>query len=235
MDSKTDMINYLQRFFPVATIVELSALDKDVAATLPKYWIEVFSTTAFEARKTILLKEWSKYPYQLESTTKFLKDNLFDVDLIERAGKISMLYSIKNLAGKPVYYNGLNPKNRLLTPKLEAVWDLLPEAVTRLYENLHNGWFHYSSRATGYSSTHDMIFLGDFEWGILNEIGEGSLPFKLKDCVSLFQNGGGGYVCFNLKEKDKTKGLIWWKGEAPELNEELCPLIDEWTVIGLEA
>lgn len=235
MANKTDSINYLQRFLPVAEIVELSALDINVAATLPQYWIDVFSATEFEARKTILLKEWSKFPYQLEATAKFLKDNLFDVDLIERAGEISILYSIKNLAGKPVYYNGPNPKNRVLTPKLEAVWNLLPADVTAVYENLHNGWFHYSSHTTGYSSTQDMIFLGDWEWGVLDEIDAEALPFKLEDCVSLFHNGGGGYVCFNLKEKDKKKGFIWWKGEAPELNEELCPLIDEWTVIGLEA
>jgi len=229
-----ETVKYLERFPPVAQIVEFAALEKGVAATLPQYWAEVFSTPEFEARKAILLNEWAKYPYQLESTTKFLKNNLFDIDLISRGGEISMLYSIKNLAGKPVYYNGLNPKNRVLTSKLQAVWGLLPEAVITLYENLHNGWFHYSSHATGYSSTQDMIFLGDLEWGILDEIDEGSLPFKLEDCLSLFQNGGGGYVCFNLKEKDKKKGFIWWKGEEPELDEELCPLIDEWIVIGLE-
>ncbi|WPU97475.1 hypothetical protein SNE26_15725 [Mucilaginibacter sp. cycad4] len=230
-----ETVKYLERFPPVAQIVEFAALEQDVVATLPQYWIDIFSVPEFEARKAILLNEWARYPYQLESTTKFLKDNLFDLDLISRDGEISMLYSIKNLAGKPVYYNGLNPKSRVLTPKLQAVWDLLPEAVTTLYENLHNGWFHYSSHATGYSSTQDMIFLADLEWGILDEIDEEALPFKLEDCVSLFQNGGGGYVCFNLKEKDKKKGFIWWKGEAPELDEELCPLIDEWTVIGLEA
>lgn len=234
MDNKTDVSRYLQRFSPVAEVVELAALDQAVLAALPQYWVNVFSDTDFEARKTILLKEWVKYPYQLESTTKFLKDNLFDVDLINRAGEISMLYSIKNLVGKPVYYNGLNPKKLGLTAKLQTVWDLLPEAVTTVYENLHNGWFHYSSHATGYSSTQDIIFLGDLEWGILDEIDAEALPFNLKDCITLFHNGAGGYVCFNLKEKDKKKGFIWWKGEEPELGEELCPLIDEWTVIGLE-
>ncbi|MFA6084272.1 hypothetical protein [Mucilaginibacter sp.] len=229
-----ETVKYLERFSPIAQIIEFTALEKGVTATLPQYWAGAFSTPEFEARKAILLNEWAKYPYQLRLTTKFLKNNLFDIDLISRGGEISMLYSIKNLAGKSVYYNGLNPKNRVLTPKLEAVWGLLPEAVTTLYENLHNGWFHYSSHATGYSSTEDMIFWAIWNGGSLMKLMKDPLPFKLEDCVSLFQNGGGGYVCFNLKEKDKKKSFIWWKEEEPELNEELCPLIDEWTVIGLE-
>jgi hypothetical protein len=230
-----ETVKYLERFPSVAQAVDFNTLEQDVIKTLPQYWVEVFGTSEFEVRKAILLNEWAKYPYQLEATAKFLSDNLFDLDLISRDGEISMLYSIKNLAGKPVYYNGLNPKAKVFTPKLQAVWNQLPEAVTLLYDNLHNGWFHYSSHSTGYSSVQDLIFLSDLEWGILDEIDAEGLPFKLEDCVTLFHNGAGGYVCFNVKEKDKKKGFIWWKAEEPELNEELCPLIDEWTLIGLEA
>jgi hypothetical protein len=130
-----------------------------------------------------------------------------------------------------VYYQGLNPKQLKLSARLQGVWHNLPRAIATIYENLHNGWFHYSSRATGYVCTQDMEFLGD----LLDLDDTVTLPFNPDNCITLFQNGGGAYVCFDVTATNKTKGFTWWNDEDPELDEELCPLIDEWTVIGLEA
>lgn len=234
MSNHTEISDYLRRFAPVAKVVELNALNAEEIAALPPYWISVFSCQDHETRKSVLFTEWEKYPYQLASTTQYLKENLLDIFLINRGSQISMLYVIQNLDGKLVYYNGLNPKKLQLTTKQKSIWNLLPRTVTTFYENLHNGWFHYSSCAVGYSSTMDMIFLNDLEWGILDEIDISTLSFKLEDCITLFHNGNGGYVCYNIREKDNKKGFIWWKDESPELDEELCCLIDEWTVMGLE-
>jgi hypothetical protein len=149
-----------------------------------------------------ILSEWDKYNYQFQSTINYLYDNLVDIELAKVNNEILLLYSIKNKVGKEIYYAGNNPKTIKIPNDLKNIWAELPDTIQDIYENLHNGWYYFASESNGLSSVENIIILGEIDWGIMDEIK--TLPYKLENCIGIFHNGLGNYVCYDIKTKDKN-------------------------------
>ena len=145
-----------------------------------------------------------------------------------------LLYSIKNRIGKEIYYVGKNSKTLNIPNHLNKLWIKLPNTIKDIYKNLHNGWYYFASGSNGLSSVENIIILGQMDWGILDEINKNELPYKLENCIGLFHNGAGSYVCYDIKTKDKNNGFIWFKDKEPKNNIEMWAVIDEWTKISIE-
>jgi hypothetical protein len=143
------------------------------------------------------------------------------------------LYSINTPDGNEIYYVGKNPKTLKIPSNLEKIWNKLPNTITEIYKNLHNGWYYFASESDGLESVENMIILNDYEWGILEKIDQKALPYKLENCVGLFHNGAGCYVCYDIETEDKNKGFVWFKGKAPKNDIEIWPVIDEWTKMSI--
>ncbi|MET0571270.1 MAG: hypothetical protein ABWZ79_07565, partial [Pedobacter agri] len=152
------------------------------------------------------------------------------VELIREGNELALIYSLKNLKGEEVYYIGYNSN----TKSVPAYFERLPQSFREIYDQLHNGWVYYASKTNGLLRIEDTIILGDEDWGILEEIDLTDLPFKLEDCIGLFDNGMGDYASVDLSTENKKTGFIWWHTKAPKLNIEIWPVIDEWTKIGME-
>lgn len=229
-----DKLSYLRKYSKTIEIVEFSALNSIEKTKLPAYLSSAFELHNRTDKLNRILNEWKKYTHQFQSTISYLEENLTDVEIIRHKGEISTLYSIKNLKGEIVYYEGKLPLTHNQYASQIPRWDELPDTVKAIYENLHNGWYYFASQSMGLSSVENIIALGDMDWGILDEIDVNSLPFKLEDCLGIFHNGMGDYVCLDLKSRDKDSGFIWWKAKPPKLNIEFWNVVDEWTKIGME-
>ena len=224
-------LEFLKKYFKDVEIIDTKNISNQ---HLPGFWIMALSEESAETRKNIILTEWRKYNYQFQSTISYLQNNLIDVELIRKKDVYSLLYSVKNLKGNQVYYEGKNPLQINIPDSLKSVWGKLPPAFTDIYNNFHNGWVYYPNQANGLLCIEDVIKLDDLDWAILDEIDENSLPFKLGNSFGFFNNGMGDYVCIDVESEDKNIGFIWWHTKAPRLNIEIWPTIDEWTKIGIE-
>ncbi len=231
MDEK---ITFLKRYSPNIAILEISSLDKSQFDMLPLYWQAAFKAHSSEEKLDIILSEWENYDYQFQAVHSYLEDNLIDVDFIRQNNEISLLYSIRNAAGKICYYEGKNPNTKNIPENIRKRWNEIPESFRDIYDELHNGWIYFASQSNGLSKVEDLFFLDEMDWGILEEIDVHSLPFSLSDSIPFFSNGMGAYACFDLKSKDNQSGFIWYHDKAPRLDIELWAVIDEWTKIGIE-
>lgn len=210
--------------------IQIVSLKNENIRELPNYWVEALNKVSSNERKNRIIEEWKKYPYQFQSTTNYLFVNLIDVELVKEKDKYALLYSVKNIKGDEVYYIGYNP----LTKTAPQYFSQLPSSFKDIYNNLHNGWVYFASKANGLLPIEDTIILGNEDWGILEEIDVNELPFKLDNTVGLFDNGMGDYASIDLNSKNEKEGLIWWHTKAPKLNIEIWAVIDEWTKMGIE-
>jgi hypothetical protein len=225
---------YLRKYAKDIEIINYFQLNENEKSNLPIYWCEAFKEKNMEKTINIILSEWEKYDYQFQSTLSYLHKNLVRIELIKTNNELSLLYSIKNASEKEVYYIGKNPKTLRVRNSLIKLWGKLPNTIRDIYEKLHNGWFYFASGSNGLSSIDDIIILNNIEWGILEQMDIKTLPYKLENCIGLFHNGAGSYVCYDIKSKDKNKGFIWFSNKKPKNNIEMWAVIDEWTKMSIE-
>lgn len=133
-------------------------------------------------------------------------------------------------AGSLVFYEARNPKSIRSWPALEKVWGHLPKSVLDFYR-FHNGFAHSPLMTMGLSPVEGMFFLDEYEWGILESLGE--LPFNLNDQLAIFHNGMGDSICVSVADPNAS-AVIWFKADNPMLNNGLWPVVDAWTVLGME-
>jgi len=229
-----EKLEYLKKYSADISFVDFSLLPEEISSTLPEYWRDILSVADTELRHQLLFNEWSKYSYQYQSTLNYLRVNLLKVELIFNNSKYSLLYSVKNRSGNIVFYEGRNPYTKEVPAVIGLIWDSIPKSFTNVYDQLHNGWVYFSSQSNGILPIEDVFILGDLDWGILDDIDAASLPFNLGTCVGFFSNGLGDYASIDLSSRDKNTGFIWWHAKPPKLNVEIWPVIDEWTMIGIE-
>ena len=227
-------LEYLRKYSKDVSLVDFSQLSEEIISTFPDYSIRMLSTSNQILQHEILFDEWAKYDYQFQSTLNYLKFNLVGIELILNKGKYSLLYAVKNTLGNTVFYEGRNPYTKELPYHINGLWQLIPKTFTDWYDKMHNGWVYFASQSNGILPVEDIVVLGDLDWGILEEIDAESLPFKLDNCLGLFNNGMGDYASIDLNCEDKKMGFIWWHTKSPKLNVEIWPIIDEWTKIGIE-
>ncbi|MBI3511843.1 MAG: hypothetical protein HY064_14375 [Bacteroidetes bacterium] len=156
--------------------------------------------------------------------TEFLKQ----VELIASDYGTSLLYSF-DVKGKIHFREGRNPLEKKIRPDVATIWQALPEPLQKFYSGLHDGWFQAGSEAMGPLPSASITPLSTEEWGILQNI---RIDFDLKDVITLFSNGGGGYLCLNTATSP-AKSLIWWSSQAPDIDVAFFDVLDEWTTMGL--
>lgn len=229
-----EKLEFLRKYAANIEIIAFSDLTPAEKAKMPLYLSAAFKETDTEAKLKRILAEWEKYTYQFQSTILYLREKLVDIEVIKKGSEISTLYSIKNAAGETVYYEGKLPLTRDEYEAKQPLWNKLRRNIREVYENLHNGWYYFASQSMGISPVENILNLADEDWGILEEIDVNSLPFKLKNCLGIFHNGMGDYVCVDVDSKDEKSGFIWWHTKAPKLDIEFWGVVDEWTKMGIE-
>lgn len=210
--------------------IEIILLNNEIIKNIPAYWVEVLSKQTAEDRKKRIIEEWKKYPYQFQSTTNYLAENLLDIELVKENDNYALLYSVNSLDKIEVYYIGYNP----LIKVLPNYFDKLPLSFRDIYDKLHNGWVYFASKSNGLSPLEATFILGDEDWGILEDIDSTNFSFKLENSIGLFHNGMGDYAAIDIESENKTIGFIWKHNNMPSLNLEIWGIIDEWTKIGIE-
>jgi len=222
------MLDYLKKYDKSVKIVNINDMDK---TTIPEYWVKVLILESAEERAKKVLECWEiSFALELSNTIDYLKHNLDDVLLLESNGKYSLLYCIKNLAGKIVYYQGSNPieslKNNELLKKIGTVSPKLEE----FYNKVHNGFYHYSSHAMGLVPLSEIIYFVEYDWGIIDDLKE-PIKIKLDSTYGVFSSGSGGYVAIDISNKKST---VWFSNDLPDYDVKFWNVVDEWIQIGLE-
>jgi hypothetical protein len=225
---------YLRKYSRNIEIVNFTDLSENDKTMLPDYWNKAFMKNNVKETIEIILSEWDKYDYQFKATINYLYNNLINVELVKKNKELLLLYSIKDKIGKEIYYIGKNVKTLHIPNNLKKLWDKLPDTIKDVYKYLHNGWYYFASESNGLESIENIIILSQLDWGILDKINQKKLPYKLENCISLFHNSAGIYVCYDIKTENKNNGFIWFKDQEPKNNIKLWPVIDEWTKMGIE-
>jgi hypothetical protein len=227
-----EKLMYLKKYSKNIELLDFQYISENDKIILPDYWIKALTKKTVNEKVETVLSEWDKFNFQFQSTVNYLYNNLVDIELMKNNNELVLLYSIKNKNGKEIYYVGKNPKTINIQNNKKNIWVKLPDTIKNIYENLHNGWYYFASESNGLSSVENMIVLNEIEWGILDEIK--TLPYKLENCIGIFHNGSGNYVCYDIETKDKNNGFIWYKTKEPRNNIKLWPVIDEWTKLSME-
>lgn len=215
--------------------VEIIKNNLDEIEVLPQLWKDILHAPSFNERRTKVLDLWKKYAYpMLSNTIRYLEENLEDVDLIRYSGKYSLLYSIRMPNGNTIYYEGGNPEINRLPDELHKQWNAFPTKIRNFYENLHNGFFYYASGSMGIMPVEDILFLGEEDWGILDELEE-PLKINLNSAFGVFSSGMGGYVAVDTLDCMNDKATLWYANRQPRYNLNFWDVVDEWIVIGFQA
>ena len=113
---------------------DISNLNKQ----FPINWKKVFEEDDLNKRKEKMLDLWKEIcGTELSLVISFLQQNLLDFELVEKEGKYSVIYKLKNDKNEILYYQGMLPdvKND------EGLLQKLPQNISKFYKYLHNGFF----------------------------------------------------------------------------------------------
>ncbi|WP_336047112.1 SMI1/KNR4 family protein [Solibacillus ferritrahens] len=203
---------------------------------IPNSWCDIFENNDNEKRKELLLKEWKAFSsVTLSNTISYLTENLYEVDLISFNNRYSILYSVKTHNGEIEYYEGRNPfETKSITKTiLNNNWDKIPQSVKDFYENIHNGFYYYASKAMGLVPLDNVTYFGDDEWGIIESLNE-PIRINLETTFGFFKSGMGGYVAIDYENAENDNATLWFSNDQPEYNVNFWDIIDEWIVIGFQ-
>lgn len=222
------MFDYLKKYDKSVNIIDVKDVDVSV---IPKYWLSVLNEEIKEDRVKKVIGYWKlNFSLELSNTINFLESNLQDVILLESKGKYSLLYCIKNLADKIIYYQGFNPLDIDRNNKALHLMESSFNQLKRFYSEVHDGFFHFSSHAMGLVPVNEIVYFNEYEWGILDEL-EKPIQIKLDSTYGLFSSGAGGYVAIDFSS---NKSNVWFTNDIPEYNVNFWDVVDEWIVMGLE-
>ncbi|MCY6354741.1 SMI1/KNR4 family protein, partial [Clostridium sp. ZS2-4] len=194
-----EKINFLNKYtlskklsVKILNMDEINDIDEQL---IPNEWKNIFKELEKSNKIKKILELWEKHvSVELSNTISFLKEFLIDVEIMNIGNRYSILYSVKNSRGKVLYYEGRNPKDNFNNEQLKKHWDKIPSQVREFYENVHNGFYYYPSKSMGLSSLGNVFCLEEYEWGILDDIGEKNLKIDLTSSYGFFSNGMGTYV-----------------------------------------
>lgn len=227
-------LNYLRKYNRTINLIPLDDIDHIDFNLIPKDWRKLFKEKDIKKRIDVLLRIWKKHlGAELSNTISYLYDYLENVELIEAAGRYSILYTIKNSKGRNLYYEGRNPNEKLNNENLDKAWDKLPISIRKFYRNVHNGFYYYASESMGLVPLESVTYLDDYEWGIIEELKE-PLQINLKTSFGFFSNGMGSYIASDYTNCSNNNATYWSGKEQPRYNVDFWNYVDEWVVIGFE-
>lgn len=222
------MIDYLDDYLPGIKVIEN---EKDYFNEIPKLWGDILRLTDQTQRKSKTIEIWNTIfdSEELSNTINFMASYLQEVHLISVDKQFSLIYVYK-IEDDLIYRQGKNSKAMSGIFEWNAELEKTSIKLNLFYNELHDGWFEPESQSMGLLSSADFSVIGDEDWGILDEI---EVDVDLKKVVSVFSNGGGGYLCIDLNQHP-VSAIIWWDDENPDLSIDLFDVLDEWLVIGFE-
>lgn len=216
-------------------ILSIGDIDDIEEGVIPDEWKSVFREVEKTNRIKKMLQIWKEHvSREMSNTISFLNEFLIDVEIMNIGNRYSILYSIKNSRGKVLYYEGRNPKDGSKNKEIERNWERIPVKIREFYENVHDGFYYYPSRSMGLSSLENVIYLNDYEWGIIDDIGEQNVEVDLEYSYGFFSNGMGMYVVIDTKNCENDNATLWSSKEEPDYNLKFWDVVDEWIVIGFE-
>jgi hypothetical protein len=216
----------------ILNVDEINDIEEGI---IPNAWKSAFKEVERENKIRKVLALWKTYvSKELSNTISFLNEFLIDVEIMNIGSRYSILYSVKNSKGKILYYEGRNPKDTSNNKQLEKDWSNIPTKIREFYKNIHNGFYYYPSKSMGLSSFENVVFLDEYEWGIIDDIGEDNLKIDLASSYGFFSNGIGTYVVIDYKNCNDDNATLWSSKEEPDYNLKFWDVVDEWIVIGFE-
>lgn len=216
-------------------ILDVDEIKKIEEGIIPNEWKEIFIEVDKSDKVNRMLELWKKTVcIEMSNTISYLNEYLIDVEIMNIGDKYSVLYSVKNSKGKTLYYEGRNPNDINSNEQLKNIWDKMPYKIREFYEKLHNGFYYYPSKSMGISAYENVIYLDEYEWGIIDDIGEKNIKIDLTSSYGFFSNGMGDYVVIDYKNCDNDNATLWSAKEEPDYNLKFWDVVDEWIVIGME-
>lgn len=197
----------------------LSATDK---IEIPEMWSFLLTEEDKDKKKALVIERWSDFSSLLPKTLHLLEELLEDVFLVVHQQQIKMVYLLLVDEEYVLYVGNM--------PTTDSHIAILPDKLQHFYKHLHNGWFENISDGLGLLPIEKVRFLSQSEWGLPQEILQST---DLNQTYYVLHNGGNGYLCINIEDKENPKALIWWTNDAPKMDIDFWSYLDSWIEIGL--
>ena len=197
----------------------LSASDE---IKIPETWSFLLTEENKDKKKSLVIERWSYFSSLLPKTLHLLEELLEDVFLVVHQQQIKMVYLLL-VDGEYVLYVGN-------MPTIDSHIAILPDKLQHFYKHLHNGWFENISGGLGLLPIEKVHFLSESEWGLPQEILQST---DLNQTYYVLHNGGNGFLCINIEDKENPKALIWWTNDAPKMDIDFWSYLDSWIEIGI--
>ena len=197
----------------------LSASDE---IKIPETWSFLLTEENKDKKKSLVIERWSYFSSLLPKTLHLLDELLEDVFLVVHQQQIKMVYLLLVDEEYVLYVGNMPTTDRQLA--------LFPNKLQHFYKHLHNGWFENISGGLGLLPIEKVRFLSESEWGLPQEILQST---DLNQTYYVLHNGGNGFLCINIEDKENPKALIWWTNDAPKMNIDLWSYLDSWIEIGI--
>ena len=197
----------------------LSASDE---IKIPETWSFLLTEENKDKKKSLVIERWSDFSTLLPKTLHLLEELLEDVFLVVHQQQIKMVYLLLVDEEYVLYVGNM--------PTTDSHIAILPDKLQHFYKHLHNGWFENISGGLGLLPIEKVRFLSHSEWGLPQEILQST---DLNQTYYVLHNGGNGYLCINIEDKENPKALIWWTNDAPKIDIDFWSYLDSWIEIGL--
>lgn len=197
----------------------LSASDE---IEIPETWSFLLTEENKDKKKSLVIERWSDFSTLLPKTLNILEELLEDVLLVFHQQQIKMVYLLLVDEEYVLYVGNM--------PTTDSQLAILPDKLQHFYKHLHNGWFENISGGLGLLPIEKVRFLSQSEWGLPQEILQST---NLNQTYYVLHNGGNGFLCINIEDKENPKALIWWTNDAPKMNIDFWSYLDSWIEIGI--
>ncbi|MBF1461583.1 SMI1/KNR4 family protein [Prevotella pallens] len=197
----------------------LSATDE---IKIPEMWSFLLTEEDKDKKKSLVIERWSYFSTLLPKTLNILEELLEDVFLVVHQQQIKMVYLLLVDEEYVLYVGNM--------PTTDSHIAILPDKLQHFYKHLHNGWFENISGGLGLLPIEKVRFLSQSEWGLPQEILQST---DLNQTYYVLHNGGNGYLCINIEDKENPKALIWWTNDAPKMDIDFWDYLDSWIEIGI--
>ncbi|MDD1976983.1 SMI1/KNR4 family protein [Pseudomonas tussilaginis] len=167
---------------------------------------------------------WLDFSSELPWVLSLLKGCLIGTAVLG-GREVELLYIFHDTNGF-YYYIGGKPLGGVALAEVKLKG--FPERLLSFYLNVHNGFTFFPAQSMGPQKIENTTCVADF-------IDEEDVGFA-EQWLTVFSNGGGGYLAVDLTSKSAAEGLIWWHEEPaePELNVNVFDIMDTWISIFLE-
>lgn len=197
----------------------LSASDE---IKIPETWSFLLTEENKDKKKSLVIERWSDFSTLLPKTLNILEELLEDVFLVVHQQQIKMVYLLLVDEEYVLYVGNM--------PTTDSHIAILPDKLQHFYKHLHNGWFENISGGLGLLPIEKVRFLSQSEWGLPQEILQST---DLNQTYYVLHNGGNGFLCINIEDKENPKALIWWSNDAPKMDIDFWSYLDSWIEIGI--